>query len=163
MPIDLPNNLLDSLPDLRRQYTATKRDVEDATQKLKKLGDLIEAIERASGGAGVASRPGILVGENRLHGLSAPKAMARILLSHPEPIRLNELSDALYRGGQATSPTKIRQNVKFYMRRWRQEGWLEPAGPQYTYRLTVSGREKFSTNEPEPPSELFPVFRKESA
>lgn len=163
MPIDIPNDLLNSLPDLRRQHIAAKREMEEATQKLKKLGDLIEAIERAFDSASVKTAPGILVLENQLQGLSAPKAMARILLTHPEPVRANELADALYRGGQAPSRTKIRQNVKFYMKRWRTEGWLEPAGPQYSYRLTASGREKFSTTELEPPSELSLPFRKESA
>ncbi len=154
--IELPSGLRESLADLRRQRDDAKREMERVSQLYRDLNELISTIERVTSDepASTTSR-GLLIADGSLRGMSANKAMVRVLTLHPNGARARDLADALYRGGQATDLEKIKQNVGFYMNRWRGAKYLEKGADEHAWKLSELGRAKLSPTAPGQPSELF--------
>jgi hypothetical protein len=156
MAIELPKGMREGLSDLRRQRDEARREMDRATQQYKDLNDLIGTIERVSSDDPVSmGGRGLLIADGSLKGISANKAMARVLTLHPNGARARDLADALYRGGQADDPEKIKQNVGFYMNKWRAAKYLEKGTDDHAWKLSDLGRAKLSANAPVQPSELF--------
>ncbi|HEY4131753.1 MAG TPA: hypothetical protein VGM50_14135 [Gemmatimonadaceae bacterium] len=124
MAIRLPAQLMDSLPELRRQLDQARRELAQASANVKELSDLITAIEKA-GGRGRTEHSAVLVVDGSFTGMRISDAARRVMLANPTTaFRVVQLTDVIVRGGMQGDVSKIRDAVSAFMKDARKRGEL---------------------------------------
>lgn len=142
----MPTYNLEYLNDLKRDRDVLREQLERVQSDLRRVSDVIEAMERLHSGASVpvtvSPTARIQVEPNQFKDTPANYALATVMVETRIPYRARDLADALYRGGQGTDATKVFTMVKHHLKAWRGSSpkYAELDQANHTWVLTEAGR-----------------------